>query len=91
MYRLGFRVTWVQAYGSPAGPRFNAVWVQRAGAPWEAHHDIADIDYQAHFNALYNSGQRLRCVSAYLDGLQVKYATLWDREPSPPWAYCCSG
>jgi CubicO group peptidase (beta-lactamase class C family) len=86
LYRLGFRLTWVQAYGSPAGARFNAVWVQRAGAPWEAHHDIAHIDYQAHFNALYNSGQRLRCVSAYLDGFQVKYATLWDREPAPPWA-----
>jgi CubicO group peptidase (beta-lactamase class C family) len=85
LYRLGFRLTWVQAYGSPAGARFNAVWVQRAGAPWEAHHDIADVDYQAHFSALYNSGQRLRCVSAYLDGGQVKYATLWDREPSPPW------
>jgi CubicO group peptidase (beta-lactamase class C family) len=85
LYRLGFRLTWVQAYGSAAGPRFNAVWVRRAGAPWEAHHGIPDADYQAHFNALYNSGQRLRCVSAYLDGAQVKYATLWDREPSGPW------
>ena len=33
LYRLGFRLTWVQAYGSAAGPRFNAVWVRRAGAP----------------------------------------------------------
>jgi len=85
LYRLGFRLTWVQAYGSAAGPRFNAVWVRRAGAPWEAHHGIPDADYQAHFNALYNSGQRLRCVSAYRDGPQVRYATLWDREPSGPW------
>lgn len=85
LYGLGFRLTWVQAYGSATGPRFNSVWERRATAPWEAHHDIADVDYQAHFNALYNGGQRLRCVSAYLDGFQVKYATLWDREPSGPW------
>jgi CubicO group peptidase (beta-lactamase class C family) len=85
LYELGFRLNWVHAYGSAAGPRFNAVWVRRASGPWEARHDIADVNYQAYFNAMYNAGMRLRCVSAYLDGFQVKYAALWDRDPSPPW------
>jgi CubicO group peptidase (beta-lactamase class C family) len=81
----GYRPRWVQAYGTGAGPRFCGVWVQDASWPCVARHRIEAADYQAHFKEYADAGWRLRCVSAYLDLDRLRYATIWDQEPSPPW------
>jgi hypothetical protein len=75
----------VQAFGEALGARFNGLWEQRQSAAWEARHGISYGEYQTHFEAKVRNGLRLRCISAYIEGGAMTYATLWDQEPSPAW------
>jgi hypothetical protein len=46
----GYRIISLSVYGDPANASYAAVWVQRAGAAWQAFHGKSASDYQAFFD-----------------------------------------
>jgi CubicO group peptidase (beta-lactamase class C family) len=53
---------------------------------WQARHGLTPAQYQATFDGLGKQGYRLVEVSGYADGNQPRYAGIWEKSQSPPWA-----
>jgi len=81
----GHRLKMVSGYSVGATARFAAIWEKVAGPAWTARHGLSGQQYQQTFDSLVGQGHRLRWVSAYLDGGQVRYAALWDKGTGPAW------
>jgi CubicO group peptidase (beta-lactamase class C family) len=81
----GYRVAHVNAFRLGASTRFSAIWEQDFGFPTIARHRLTDADYQALFTTLSRRGWRLRCVSGYEEGGEVRYACVWDEYAGPAW------
>ena len=78
-------MTHVNAFRLGNSTRFNAIWEQDFGFPMMARHRLSDADYQALFTTLSRRGWRLRCVSGYEEGGEVRYACVWDEYAGPAW------
>ena len=74
----GYRLVEVSAYDVAGTAMFAGIWEQRAGADWEAHHDMTASQYQQTFDALNARGYRVIHVSGYDSGGQEMYAALWE-------------
>jgi CubicO group peptidase (beta-lactamase class C family) len=67
------------------------VWALLLGAgaahaqDWAARHGLTAAQYQADFSNFSHKGYRLKCVSGYTIGGQVRYATLWEKTSGPAW------
>lgn len=81
----GYRVTHVNAFRLGNSARFNAIWEHDFGFQMMARHRLSDADYQALFTTLSQRGWRLRCVSGYEEGGEVRYACVWDGYAGPAW------
>lgn len=64
---------------------FSAVQAQFSVA-WEARHGQTSDQYQKTFNDLVIRGYRLTYVSAYTIGNSPRFASIWEKKPSPVWA-----
>ena len=81
----GFRLTSVNGYSEGRGARYNAVWEQTDGPPWEARHGLTGAEYQAVFDDLTARGFRLRTVSGYAIDGEARYAAIWEQREGPEW------
>jgi hypothetical protein len=64
---------------------FAASW-QQGGPAWVARHNLTSAQYQAAFDQFTRDGFRLVSVSGYQVGPETRYAALWDKRPTGPWA-----
>ncbi|HKO07729.1 MAG TPA: hypothetical protein VJ487_08430 [Alphaproteobacteria bacterium] len=75
-----YRLRHVCGYSVLGLPYFAAIWEQRAGPPWEAHHNMTGAQYQQTFDRLVSGkGYRLTDVSGYDAGGQAVYAAIWEQ------------
>jgi hypothetical protein len=81
----GYRLKMVNAYAVGTTPRFAAVWEKKAGPAWTARHGLTGAQYQQAFDDLKAQGYRLRWVSTYVHGAQLRYAALWDKSSGVAW------
>jgi hypothetical protein len=79
----GFRLTSVCGYSEGREARFNAVWQQREGPPFQGRHNLTSDEYQATFDDLAAQGFRLTDVSGYAIGGEARYAAIWEQRAGP--------
>lgn len=53
--------------------------------PWIARHGLSPSAHQKEFDEHSKKGFRLINVSGYVQGKEVRYATLWRKVSGPPW------
>lgn len=53
---------------------------------WVARHGLTAAQYQAEYDQWVGQGYRLTYVSGYAVGSSARYAAVWDKAPSVPWA-----
>lgn len=83
--RQGFRMIALNVYGSPSSPRYNAVWVKRAGAAYLAFHGVRAADYQSRFDQAVASGLAPVLVSATGSGASTVFAAVFEQGIPGPW------
>lgn len=83
--RQGFRMISLNVYGGAANPRYNAVWVQRAGAEYLAFHGVRGVDYQGRFDQALASGYSPVLVTATGSGNATVFAAFFERGVPGPW------
>ena len=81
----GYRLTQVSGYEVAGQTQFAAIWVQTAGPPLIAHHDMNAAQYQQTFDQLGGQGYRLVRVSGYEVGGQDYYAAFWVQGSGAPY------
>lgn len=81
----GYRPVQLSGYTVAGVDLFAGIWVQRAGAEWESHHDLTRDEYDQVFSELKGRGYRLARVTAYGTTAAPRFATLWERCVAPPW------
>jgi Bacterial tandem repeat domain 1 len=70
----GYRIISLSVYGDPANASYAAVWVQRAGAAWQAFHGKSASDYQAFFDTWTAKGYYPVIITATGDGSNAIFA-----------------
>ncbi len=81
----GFRLTLVNGYTVNDQDRYVAIWEQKPGPAWVAHHGMTSAQYQNAFNHYVSHGFRLSHVSGYAVNDQGRYAAIWEKESGPAW------
>ena len=81
----GYRLTLVNGYTVNDQDRYVAIWEQKPGPAWVAHHGMTSDQYQSLFNYYVRSGFRLTHVSGYAVKDQARYAAIWEKESGPAW------
>jgi hypothetical protein len=81
----GYRLIDVSGYNVGGQERYAAIWEQRSGPPWEAHHGMTASQYQQEFNRLVGQGYRLIDVSGYYVNGEDHYAAIWEQRSGPAW------
>ncbi len=83
----GFTLAWVDGYTVSGQDFYAAIWDKRpGGTAWVARHGLTSAQYQAAFDDNLRQGFRLERVSGYAVGTEPRYAAIWRKVPSPPWA-----
>ena len=80
----GYQLVDVSGYADGASVRYAAVWVHRAGPPWQARHGVAAADYQQVFDALVNQGLHPVRVNGYATPAGAAFASIWEGGPTAP-------
>ena len=81
----GYRLTLVNGYTVNDQDRYVAIWEQKPGPIWVAHHGMTSAQYQSAFNNYVRNGFRLSHVSGYAVNDQACYAAIWEKESGPAW------
>ncbi len=63
---------------------FSAVQAQ-SPVPWEARHRQSAAQFQQTFDSLVNRGYRLTYVSGYTIANSPRFASIFEKKPSPAW------
>jgi murein DD-endopeptidase MepM/ murein hydrolase activator NlpD len=79
----GYRVEWVDGFGSKGKLFFNVVFRPAAGAKWAAVHNLNGAQYQAEYEKRKAQGLRLVQVDSYTAGDGVLYAAVFARDGGP--------
>jgi hypothetical protein len=79
----GFRLTYVNGYAAGSEPRFAAIWEKTGGPAFQARHNLTAEQYQQTFDQLVGQGFRLRVVSGYSAGGQLRFAAIWEKTGGP--------
>ncbi len=83
----GFTLAWVDGYTVGGQDFYAAIWEKRTNPPaWIARHGLNAAQYQAAFDTNLRNGFRLESVSGYAVGNEARYAAIWRKVRSPPWA-----
>jgi hypothetical protein len=82
----GFTLNLVNGYTVQGQDFYAAIWEKRASVQWIARHGLTSAQYQAAFDQQLQNGFRLEMVSGYAVGNDARYAAIWRKQPSPPWA-----
>ncbi len=83
----GLTLAWVDGYTVGGADFYAAIWEKRNAPPaMIARHNLTSAQYQAEFDKNLNNGFRLELVNGYAVGAEPRYAAIWRKEPSPPWA-----
>jgi CubicO group peptidase (beta-lactamase class C family) len=81
--KQGYRLTWVTAHDAAGSPHFEAIWEQRAGPAWQAHHDLTAASYASTVAAAAQQGFRVIHATGYNSGGAVRYAVILEQSPGP--------
>jgi len=85
----GYRPTWVDVSSLPFlgvnFPYVNAIFTRGSPYPWRADHGMDQAAYEARVADMRARGFRLTHVDAYLDGTQLRYATLFEQKSGSAW------
>lgn len=80
----GYRLSGVDAYSTPAGVRYAAIWERRGGSAWVARHGMNAGAYQAAFNKYTGQSFRPLDISASAIGLgNGTFTALWGKGGGP--------
>jgi hypothetical protein len=82
----GFRPVQVNGYAVDGEDRYAAIFEQRDGPPFSAHHGLSAAAYQEAFQGLTGRGYRPVHVSGYTVGDEERYAAIFERRDGPPFA-----
>jgi len=81
----GYRLVYVSGYTDNNQERFAAIWEQKPGPAWVAHHGMTSAQYQSAFNQYTGQGYRLTLVNGYTVNGQDRYVAIWEQKPGPAW------
>ena len=81
--KQGYRLTWVSAHEVSGAPRFEAIWEQKTGPAWVAHHDLTAANYDATVTPLVQQGYRVIHVTGYTSGGVARYAVIMEQSTGP--------
>jgi CubicO group peptidase (beta-lactamase class C family) len=81
----GYRLTLVNGYNVGSVDKYVAIWEQKPGPAWVAHHGMSSAQYQNLFNQYTSQGYRLTHVSGYGVNGQDYYAAIWEKKSGPAW------
>jgi hypothetical protein len=76
----GYRVEWVDGFGSKGRLFFNVVFRPERGARWSASHNLDGSQYQAEYDKRKAQGYRLVQVDSYPAGGRVLYAAVFAKD-----------
>ena len=83
----GLTLAWVDGYTIGGTDFYAAIWEKRTAPPaFIARHGLTSAQYQAAFDTNSRNGFRLELVNGYAVGSEPRYAAIWRKAPSPPWA-----
>ncbi len=80
----GYRLSSVDAYSTPSGVRYAAIWERRGGPAWVARHGMNAGAYQAAFNKYTGQSFRPLDISASAIGFgDGTFTALWGKSGGP--------
>jgi hypothetical protein len=79
----GYRVEWVDGFGSKGRLFFNVVFRPERGERWAAVHNLNGTQYQAEYDKRKAQGYRLVQVDSYPSGNAVLYAAVFAKDGGP--------
>ncbi|MBP0449928.1 hypothetical protein J5Y04_10260 [Kitasatospora sp. RG8] len=82
----GFRPVWVSGYTVDGGDRYAAVFEQREGPPFSAHHRLTADQYQQTFDDRVGQGFRPVDVCGYTFDGADHYAAIFEQREGPPFS-----
>ena len=82
----GFTLVHVNGYAVQGRDFYAAIWERRPGPAWVARHGLTAQQYQAAFDENLRQGFRLELVSGYAVANEARYAAIWRKRETPPWA-----
>ncbi|MDH3588869.1 MAG: peptidoglycan DD-metalloendopeptidase family protein, partial [Gammaproteobacteria bacterium] len=82
----GYRPVWVDGYDVNGSTFFNVIFDQSVVASWAAAHGQDNTQYQNFFNAQVQAGRRLVHIDSYLEGGQMRHASVFADEIGTAWA-----
>lgn len=80
----GFRPVVVSGYTVAGQERYAAIFEQRQGAPFVAHHGLSADQYRLRYDELVGQGYRLVQVNGYTVTRTDRYAVLFEQRAGPP-------
>ena len=81
--KQGYRLVWVTAHDAGGSPHFEAIWEQRNGPAWQAHHDLTAATYTSTVAAAAQQGYRVVHVAGYNSAGAARYAVILEQSPGP--------
>ena len=76
----GYRLTNVSGYAVEGQSRYAAIWEQKPGPDWQAHHGMTGAQYQQIFNDLARQGYILTQICGYRVNVNVLFAGIWEKQ-----------
>ncbi|BCY07593.1 hypothetical protein [Actinoplanes sp. L3-i22] len=80
----GFRPTILSGYSVGGQERFAAVFEQRQGPAFQAHHNLTSDQYQQFFDTVVPQGFRPTILSGYTSGGQIRFAAVFEQVSGGP-------
>jgi CubicO group peptidase (beta-lactamase class C family) len=81
----GYRLAYLTGYSVRRQPRLAAVWEKADGPAPVVRIGLSGDEFGKAFDQFGNDGYRLRSVSGYTAGSDIRYVAVWDKRPGPPW------
>ncbi len=82
----GYRAIWVDGYDVNGATFFNVIFNQSAVASWAAAHGQDNTQFQNFFDAQVAAGRRMIHVDSYLQGGQMRHASIFAQQAGTQWA-----
>ena len=76
----GYRLTNISGYAVNGQARYAAIWEQKPGPDWQAHHGMTGVQYQQIFNDLAQQGYVLTQICGYRVNVNVLFAGIWEKQ-----------
>ncbi|MEM9488223.1 MAG: hypothetical protein AAGC55_03705 [Myxococcota bacterium] len=81
----GYRLAWIDAYNAGSTAYVNAIFRPSNGYAWVARHGMTGSQYQTEFDIRTSQGYRLLHVDSYTQGGQIRYASIFTKQPGTSW------